>query len=359
MRPPTGREGEIRRAPYSTTMAAFGGAQESDARTDLIGRAASSRRSSASWSGRPRPREPPDRASRASARRPVARRRAAGERRRRADPALCPGRIRTDPHPRRADRHPGRGRRRRPRAAARGPATRARDRAPPRRAVRPAAGPAHAVGGDREPAPGPRHRKARSSSRSTTPNGSTSGSASILAYADPAARPTGRWACSSPCAGRRPSGRSSWSRACRRSGASASMSGRCRWLRCTSCSWPASAGRSRGSCSCGSRGRPAATRSTRSRSPARLDGRPAAPAPDGHVADPGDARRADQARIAALPPATGRRCCWPPSPIEPTLETLRRASPSARGAATGRRRPGSWRWTADRSGSRIRCWPRP
>ena len=70
----------------------------------------------------------------------------------------APAESERTPHPRRADRRPRRGRCRRPRAAARGPATRPRDRAPARRAVGPAAGPAHAVGGDREPAPGPRHR---------------------------------------------------------------------------------------------------------------------------------------------------------------------------------------------------------
>ena len=70
----------------------------------------------------------------------------------------APAESEQGPHPRRPDRHPRRGRPRRSRAVARGPATRPGDRAAACRAVRPAAGPAHAVGSDGEPAPGSCHR---------------------------------------------------------------------------------------------------------------------------------------------------------------------------------------------------------
>ena len=75
---------------------------------------------------------------------------------------------------------------------------------------------------------------------------------------------------------------------------------------------------------------------------------------------PGDAQRAHRgARSRRLPAPTAAALLLAAVAIEPTLETLRRADPDAPAALCRRRsRQGSCRWTADRSGSRIRCWPR-
>ena len=85
------------------------------------------------------------------------------------------------------------------------------------------------------------------------------------------------------------------------------MSGRCPSRRCTSCSWPGSAGRSRASSWSGSRRRRAATRSTPSRSPGPSPVADPKLTPGERLPIPETLGALVETRIAALPPADPRR----------------------------------------------------
>ena len=227
----------------------------------------------------------------------------------------------------------------RPRAAARGPTTRPGDRAPARGAVRPAAGPAHAVGGDRKPAPEPCQRvDPRPCHRRCPVARRRVGLDPCLC--DPAPdRPAGRCAPRRARRADRANARADRRRPTRAAGAAprradaaggapSAVPGPVRPI-----VPPAGARADRGA-------RRAAIRSMRSRSPARSRTRRRPRRRASRSGSPRPSARSSRGGSPPSPTATQAALLLAAVAIEPTLETLRRADPESPGslAAGGRGR---------------------